>query len=945
MYNKPFYISTIKDKKKSNKLVDSVEAVNGRIFTPFGVVKPIVYYKNQYNSTFNKTWNFFFSKFLNNLKFEMNDGLTKILENIDSLTNREMNYELPIIGALSGSNNSDHVITFNVLEDFLNYSGQKYTILLDHEKIGLEGLTLSKILENIWFNIKNKILDQLIGETKTGSCNGFISEKNEQIEIPTNTSTSKSGSNEKIVDKIKRTKRKRSTDGSKVNFIHSDLKENDFYIAQADNLYKWSNIQSTLTNSRISNLSLSNINNHKHLSMNQGLKLVSSIFKVARKNNFNVKPIIILLPSSECLAPGQLGQFLDILSQIKETYKIPFIAIMGISSNVLYSQHIIGQTVLSKLKLVSVKLLDSKKVFFRSIINSLLCLDDFTSNVLLKGDFAALQDFNFKTSPGPDESCSNAIDHSEVSCFPFPLLSIACVRQIKDNFFQHNYSLTFSLKTIFIIFQLYLTNNSFDFFFQKINEINPDNFFSNEYVLNKLKLKYQIDKNKLLQVDVELKDTVMRELNQLKSNLDVINLGLCIINIIYSDFLNIFDLNERYNLIFEWLEVIEKNSMKELTKKISDLISAIKNVKLNASSVFLKVDHVTKLFTIRNGSPNKAKSKIFDEELVWNFNTFERNLFRLFTSSIDESNPSEYISDNVFHSLIHVNMNNDFKQLDYFLDEMLTPNFISNVIVEFEKGNHEGISDDFSLVYKIYNANKGNKINMFKLFASFCNEVINDFNKCSDIYTYYNKLEGVNHIRPGIDCLSDQYNNLFGRFIRVINTFQFIGLIYLPLKNIKSEQDNVFQTSFNNSKDIEKKDECSIKYLNHYFKLILGNTYAHKLYWGNNMPISDMRVCDSKHDNTPDCQIFNDEKTESPNSNKSTSLVKYKTRYKRKSVDESKIDSSDNKNFKKSKLEILKLRAAELNQRKIIEFKGIRAQKAINSVDKIKKLRRSISKK
>lgn len=943
MYNKPFYISTIKDKKKS-RTVDYIKAENNGILTPFGVVKPILYRENNYSSTFNKTWNFFFSKFLDSLKLEMNSGMTEIIENISSFID-VINYELPVIGAFSGSNNSDHIITFNILEEFLNCSGQKYTIFLDHEKIGLEGLTISKILENIWFSIKNKCLDLLIRETKTNSLHEFISERDTQTGIPTGANASKSGSSEKIVNKMKRTKRKCSTDRSKINCTQLDLKENDFHHAQADNLCKWLKIQSTLTNSQISKFYLSNNNNQKHVSIIQGLKLVSSIFKTGRKNNLNIKPIIILFPSSECLAPGQLGQFLEIISQIKETYKIPFITILGISSNILYSQQIIGQTVLSKLKLVSVKLLDSKKVFFRSVINSLLYLDDFTSNIFFKGDLAAIKDMIFKTSLGSDDSGSNSINHSDTECFPFPLLSAACIKQIKDIFFQHNYSLTFSLKTIFVIFQLYFSNNSYDFFFQKIKEINLEDLAMNEHVLDRLKVKYQIDKNKLSQINNELEEAALSELNQLKLNLDVINLGLCIINIIYSDFLNIFDLNERYNLIFEWLEVIEKNSMKELTKKISNLTFTMKNARLNAKPIFSKINDVTNIFMIRNGSLIRVRNQIFEKELVWNINTFEANLFRLFTPSFDDSKLSGYISDNVFHSLIHVHMNNDFGHLDYFLDEVLTPNFISNIINEFEKDNHD-ISDDFSLIYKIYNANKGNKINMFKLFTTFCNEVIDDFSKCSDTFTSINKVEEVNNVKLGVNFLPDQYNNLFGRFVRVINTFQFIGLIYLPLKNTKGEQENVFQTNIDDFKGNKSNDKYPTKYLDHYFKFILSNTYAHKLYWGNNMPIIDMRKCDNTHEDAPKCHTFNDEKIKPPNSNENTNPIEYKAKYKRKTLNYSNTDGSDNDgSFKKRRLEVLKLRAAELNQKKIIEFKGIRVQKTISSVDKLNKLRCSIGKK
>ncbi|KAH8584246.1 ATP cone domain [Cryptosporidium sp. chipmunk genotype I] len=950
MQHKPFDISVIKFRKESTrKLVNSIKTDKNDIFTPFGAIRPFTYCKNDVNLSLNKSWNFFFTKFLNNFRLEMNDGMIKILENINSLVDQDKNYELTVIGALSGSNNCDHVITFNLLKEFLNSSGQPYTIFLEHEKIGVEGLNISKLLETIWHNIKYKFLDLIIDENKTiESYKEYDCKNDSSNRITINLNDSKAVNDEKLADRVKKNKRKCNIEYSGVKETHLDLKQKIINShSKADGSYKRLSIQSISTSFESSKLPLSNCNSiQKSINMIKGLKFIGSMFKMRKKNNLNIKPIIILIPSSECLAPGQLGQLLEIISQIKETYKIAFTIILGISTNILYAQHIIGQTILNRLKFISVKLLDSKKAFFQSIINSLLYLDGFASNIMLKDDFVKFKDLKSENHLELNNLCSDAIIDSKSELFSFPIISSACIRQIKDNFFQYDYSITSSLKTIFIIFQLHFTNNNFDFFSQQISEINTQEF--SEHIIDKLKLKYQIDENKLTET-IKLREAAITEISQLRLNLNSTALGLCIINIILLDILNIFDINERYNLIIEWLEIIEKNRKEGLIKKISNLAHDIKTANkavLDTNLVFTKINNFTGIFLIRNNSLLKTGNQTFNNELPWNIENFEYNISKLFIPSFDKSKPTKHISDNIFHSFIYADTEAFSNQMDYFLEETLTPDFTSKIINELNQSGSENISDDFSTIYKIFSLNNGNKINLFKLFATFCKKTVGDFNKYCNVTVSKNKPEQINNGKLEINYLPDQYKDLFIRFIRVINTFQFIGLLHLPLKNTKFEQD-VFKINFDNASDIEKKHQSSNEFIDHYFRFTLGNIYAHKLYWGDNISISSMGTPNKLYYSESENYSFNDEKLKPPNSTKNIIEINSKTKNKRKLIcsNDSFDESIKNRNIKKNKLEILKLRAAESNQKKIIEFKGIKIQRAINSANKIKNLRRSMNEK
>ncbi|KAJ1611490.1 hypothetical protein OJ252_1521 [Cryptosporidium canis] len=930
MYDKPFYISTIQGGEK-NKFPDSTISDDRDTLTFLGNVRPNVFNNNDNSSTFNQAWNFFISKFLNGLKLEMSNGLNKILENIASLIYQDIDYELPIIEALSGSSNTDHFIIFNTLEEFLHSHGHKYTVFLDHEKIGLEGLTISKILDNVWLSIKNRFLNLPIEEINNVSSGELDFENDIPTRISKNTSTLSKRKDRKIIDRVDVVTEKCCGYKFKANSAPLEIESHEFYIQSSHRLL---NLKVELSHDKTPRPHLSKNNNtHRGLNITKGFKLLGSIFKAAKKYHLNFNPIIILFPSVECLAPGQLGQFLEIMSQLKETYKVPFVIILGISSNILYTQHVIGQSNWNKMKFVSVNLIDSKKVFFRSIINSLLCLDDFTSNFLLKGGFKALEDMDLQETLELNGS-SDDIENSEPDAFPFKILSTECIIQLKDHFFQYDCCLTFSLKTIFVMLQLYLKNNSLDIFFRTSTDINPENLVKNKYLFDQLKLKYQINKKKLPDLYDGLKEGALAELDELRSNINIINLGLCILNITFLELLNMFDLNERYNLIFEWVEAIEKNDMHQLKKKISNLALTIKNIKPN-TSIFSKMNNITEIFFIRNMKSFKEKSQILGMKFVWNINTFESNIHRLFASRFDSPTSPGYILDNIFHSFINARTNTIRKQLDYHLDEMLMPNFIQNTI-DCNINNEYSISDDFSLVYKIYCANKGSKINLFKLFATFCSKVIDNFNQNSAIPTDSRKHEEIDDKRL-LDFLPDPYNNLFCRFVRVINTFQLIGLLYLPQRNTKNEQENIFRMNSNRSKGHSMENEYSIKYADHHLKLLLNNIYAHKLYWGNSIEASEM-FCNTR-EVTPESHIFNIENIELSKSSTNTNITSNNKC--RNSAPCVKADNLNNiRKSKKTKLEILKLRAAELNQKKIATFKSVRAQRAVNSADKIRNLRR-----
>lgn len=945
MQDKPFDISVIEYRKENIKFSNSKKTDKSNIFTPFGAVRPFTYCKNDFNLSFNKSWNLFFSKFLNGFRLEMSDGMVKILESIDSLVDHDVNYELTVIGALSGSNNCDHLITFNVLEELLNSSGQPYTIFLDHEKIGIEGLNVSKLLETIWNSIKDKFLDLLIEENNFIDSQKGYDYENDSLAGKSTYLNKLKKNDEKLADRVKRNKRKCNIEHSGIKETHFDLNKKIVFSdsSKVESKNKWLPIQTIPFNFDSSKFSLSNGNsNQKYINIIKGLKFIGSIFKMRKKNNLNIKPIIILIPSSECLAPGQLGQLLEIISQIKETYKITFTIILGISTNILYAQRIVGQAIMNRLKFISVKLLDSKMAFFQSIINPLLHLDDFTSRIFLKGNFVKFKEL----IPGNNlelNDPSNAITDSESELFSFPLLSSACIRHIKDNFFQYDYSITSSLKTIFIIFQLHFTDNHFDFLFQRKEEISIQDL--SKQIIDQLKLKYQINEESFLS-GIKLREAAIVEISLLKLNLKSIALGLCIINTILSDMLNIFDINERYNLIIEWLEVLERNRRKELTKKIGNLtreIKGINNVALDKNIVFTKINNITEIFLTRNKSFYEIKNQAFIE-LPWNIKTFECNISKLFIHSFDESQLSEHISDNVFRIFIYSNIKTFSNQMDYFLEEILTPNFIPKIINELDQTcDNENIFDDFSAIYKIYTLNNGNKINLFKLFSTFCKQIMDSSNKYCNKSDSKNKLEKTNKVRLEINCLPDQYKDLFSRFIRVMNTLQFIGLLYLPQKNTKFEQD-VFQINFDLN-DSEEKHQSSKKYLDKYFRFTLGNLYAHKLFWGNNIPISCMITNDKVNIDDTKTYLSNDEKFKPPNLSDNINKINSKTKYNRKLISPDANDKSVNKNIKKNRLEVLKLRAAESNQRKIIEFKGIKIQRAINSANRIKNSRNSINEK
>ncbi|CUV06619.1 unnamed protein product [Cryptosporidium hominis] len=945
MKDKPFDISVIEYRKENIKFSNSKKTDKSNIFTPFGAVRPFTYCKNDFNLSFNKSWNLFFSKFLNGFRLEMSDGMVKILENIDSLVDHDINYELTVIGALSGSNNCDHLITFNVLEELLNSSGQPYTIFLDHEKIGMEGLNVSKLLETIWNSIKDKFLDLLIEENNFIDFQKGYDYENDSLAGKSTHLNKLKENDEKLADRVKRNKRKCNIEHSGIKENHLDLNKKIVisYSSKVASKNKCLPIQTIPVNFNSSKFSLSNGNsNQKYINIIKGLKFIGSIFKMRKKNNLNIKPIIILIPSSECLAPGQLGQLLEIISQIKETYKITFTIILGISTNILYAQRIIGQAIMNRLKFISVKLLDSKMAFFQSIINPLLHLDEFTSRIFLKGNFVKFKELipgnNFELNDP-----SNTITDSESELFSFPLLSSACIRHIKDNFFQYDYSITSSLKTIFIIFQLHFTDNHFDFLFQRKEEISIQDL--SKEIIDQLKLKYQINEESFLS-GIKLREAAIVEISLLKLNLKSITLGLCIINIILSDMLNIFDINERYNLIIEWLEILEKNRRKELTRKIGNLtreIKGINNFTLNTNTAFTKINNITEIFLTRNKSFYEIKNQAFIE-LPWNIKTFECNISKLLIHSFDGSQLSEHISDNVFRIFIYSNIKTFSNQMDYFLEEILTPNFIPKIINELDQTcDNENVFDDFSAIYKIYTLNNGNKINLFKLFSTFCKQIMDNSNKYCNISDSKNKLEKTNKVRLEINCPFDQYKDLFGRFIQVMNTFQFIGLLHLPQKNTKFEQD-VFQINFDLNY-FEEKHQSSKKYLDQYFRFILGNLYAHKLFWGNNVPISCMITNDKVNNDDSKTYLSNDEKFKPPNLNDNTNKINSKTKHNRKLISPDANGKSVNKSIKKNKLEVLKLRAAESNQRKIIEFKGIKIQRAINSANKIKNLRNSINEK
>ncbi|KAF7459367.1 Origin recognition complex (ORC) subunit 3 N-terminus family protein [Cryptosporidium felis] len=913
MCDKSFEILTIKPKRtKSIRSIATNELDRfDDIFTPFGTLKPITHSdKNEGSLTLKNVWDYFFGRFIQGFKAEMKDGMVKILEFINSTKNTAVSQELPLVAALSGSNSGDHVITLSILEEFLNISGVKYTIFLDHEKLGFEGLTPSRIIETIWLNIKQRFLGSIIQESSIGSTYKIINSTN-NFAVAVYQEASSSSNKENTENTVNRDvkKRKSHKSCSKKNCNPND--ENHLFLGEFNHSNKWLKNRSVSIDSEISNSSAysNSVSKQKGLNAARGLKLIGSLYKTRKKNEI-LRPIILIIPTCETFSPGQLGQLIEMLFQMRSSYNIPFIVVLGISSNLVFVQQILGQAILKNLDYLSIQLIDSKKCFYKTIINSLIYIDDMYG-LFSSSDGISNQGFRDL------EVNSEFLDDSNDTFLLFPVISVKSLKLIKENFFQHNFSLLSSLRNVFLLIQIYFTNNKFEFLYQPIKMTSFDKIKENKELREKIEAKYSVKRRRMFSKN-NYYDIFMKELINLKARIFSLSLAMSIINIILIDLFNFLDNNERLNIIIEWMEVIEKNNKPKLDDMIKNFAKNIINNEnvLTKNIIFDKIEGLFKGLLKKN---NRRLNFIysFAEMTAWNSETLERNILGLFRVHLSEN--MDKMSDNLLLPFVYTSFNQGYKSTECLLEEIIKPNYGFEIVREFGKLDEpKNALIDYSIIYNIYLAIKGHKINLFKLFVLFCNAKANII-KTQESETMKGRMPLITHNeKMDSNNLPSEYKYIFDKFITIINTFQLIGLINLPQKNIFRKENTGVK-------------ESQLTKVENYFESVLGNINAHKLYWGADSLIPSDRnglKCTREHTNDSQCELKKNDKVEDIDCKKESKNPNSTTK-----------DST--KHVSKNRLEAVRMRAAELNQKIIQKFKEKKLSKRFNSAIRLKELRYS----
>ncbi|KAH7650251.1 hypothetical protein FG379_002933 [Cryptosporidium bovis] len=943
MNEKSFEVFNIETILRS-KWVDyekNMNTSNDFIITPSGILRPLVIFNGLVHSkNFKLSWEYFFFKFISKIKEEMKNGLLEILSTINSSEESSGSNELPVVVALSGTNVTDHSILFGILDEFLSSSNGTTTITLDHEEIGIDGLNLSKIIDTIWNKIKKKYLGRhnniSNSKAKLGikyninnflKINSLFEGERTDISIPDENETLNTF---KQREKRSVTKRDNVNILTEYNNICSSnyLKSLDFY----DN-YRLFNKQSRsdlfdpLTNP------IFNIK-HKDLSdASKGFKILEDIYSKRTKSELKYGSIVLLLPGAECFSPGQLYRLLEVTCSLRESYKIPFVVILGVSTNIIYIQQIIDQITMKRLKVTTTRLLDSRKVFFKSILDQLIVgIDNIFPDVDFIGkkpDFSDLLD----TSSTNKNCISKGIQL-------IPFLPSATLRQIKDNFFQQDFCLSSTIRTIFLIFQDYFSNNELGVLTQKVGEISQNEISATSTEIETMDYNNSQIMN-IRRKRKNVKDTLKNELCDFKDTVLKIRLGVYFINIVFIE-LDLSNINERYNQLINLLELIERREISSIDRKLmlfQERIKGVDDFEKRMESIFIKINTIIGiLFTKQEYIERKSiPSELFD----WRIETFRRNLYTLLTYDT-ESNPDtlNYKNKLIFKPLTRLDHYNGLQ--DIYIDESVNPVYLFDTFKKLIQLNYEkNAFVDYVVIYQLLESFKGQSISLYDLSIQFFRAIYEiksestysgkiNIDMLRGKFNFINKLSGIS--------FSEKERYLIERYISVISTFQLIGIISIYRRIFKRSICVKNECSSIKNIDSLNCQQNSTNTFSGVFRHIFEDIYARKIHWGFLEAYIDNRVCALR--DKLDSDQSNIEKIDSERDDTMRNK-KYK-KIEVTSIDKIKKNRKGTDLMKGSKnksLETIKQRAAEINMEKINRFRGLIKQKTVNSASVIKELR------
>ncbi|KAH8739302.1 hypothetical protein FG386_000274 [Cryptosporidium ryanae] len=933
MEEKPFEVFNIETTLNSKWRVskENAEISNDFIFTPFGILRPLVLCNNHIlNQNFRLSWEYFFLRFTSKIKDEMRNGLFEILSTIKSSEDSTGSNELPVIGALSGTNITDHSIVFGILEDFLNNSNGISTITLEHEEIGIDGLNLSKIIDTIWIKIINKYVEKHNSgsdfRNKLGTkdyLNSLFDKKinSDFISDKKNTSSS-SKKRSKILTK-RNSNSNVLTDDNKFNFSNY-LKTLSFY-QEYESFQEPSKSDdfNSLFNS-IFSLKQKDIND-----ASRGFKILGDIYNNIIRKEQNYNPIVLLLPGAEYFPSCQLYQLLDVIYSLRETYRIPFVVILGISTNIAHIKRIIGQISMKRLKVITPRLLDSRTVFFKSILNQLIVEVEYI-----------VPDFNSINKNSNVNNLSNIFLNSssflkDIQLTPF--ISSVSLRQIKDNFFQQDLCLSSSIRTIFLIFQDYFSSEELTFLIQPIDKIIQDRLSVKSKVLND-----DSENVRIVRKSKKVQDIFKNELIDFRDTILKIRLGIYFINIIIIE-LDLNSINDRYNQLINWLELIECCKVFDIEKKIKlfeERIRGIVDFEKKLKPIFKKMNIIVEVLFSKHKFERKKNTS--SELFNWTMETFRKNLSKLFiyknSNSYDTLKYGNKFIFNLFDSLNHFN-----RSYDIYIDKLINPVYLFDTFEKLINLNYEqNTFIDYFAVYQLLKSIKDQNINLYDLLILFFNFItdnrarhIHSMKTNEEIlkenFTFVNKCTGFS--------FSKQERYLIERYMTILSTFQLIGIISIYKKmgkrsvHIKDESRNFEDIKYLNRKNNNNKSFFDV------FKYMFDDIYARKIHWSfletydSNKVFDKKDRLDSDQSNMEEIDLECDITTKNRKHSKSDIISIEK-------IDKvSKKDLNIKNSNNKRTLETVKRRAAEINLKQISKFRGIIKQKTVNSANIVKELR------
>ncbi|EEA06304.1 uncharacterized protein CMU_007950 [Cryptosporidium muris RN66] len=839
-------------------------------YTPFGVVRPA--YENNYITPCKNlkiSWDNFFFSFLENMKSHMKSGLLDILYNIESKAHDSCLFSgLQTIAVLAGTSVSDHTLTFSIIEDFLNSSEKTISIMIDQDKTCLENFTISSILDSIWAQIKYKYWDTLTeslnwNETNIyGTENTLINDfQNDRFDM----NCKKRVKADSIVETVKNSSRKCSK--KKLCALYLEDKKlcsdhTDYWDTESLNEHcSWlSSRQGLFSKIRDRKLTLT-------ASTSYGFKIIGNLYGNRRKKNLKILPITILLPRGECLAPGLLGQLLELLSYVRESYKIPFVATIGVTSSITFIQHVIGANIMPKLQLVAIQLLNSKKLFYNSILRPLVFglqgilpeIEDATheNRALYFDDSGYISTKTNSTEVSPIKG-SSFIEMSNKN-FAYPILCSSSLLYLKDSFFQNHYSLINALKMVYLVFQRFFSTSQYRFLFNILEErFGEESFqlFLKEKLNFLAKVQQKCSEKKRgqrLSTKVhdkhELKTEMLRQYRLGKIAFLKLKIGLRILDILYQNFMNILDTNDRFNYILNWLSLLESAEIVKIKAKINEFSIEIQrniNTSTTLCSETATLSHIKQLtetfnFFFELTFQKETKIQLLEQK----FRNIENILLELFLPE------KIYLFDNPLIETIST-VNFTAPPIDIQLENLMSPIYVKPLLQKLTNCSDDRQAnsnlDDNAIIYRLYEVTPGYKINLFYWFIAFCEQVMskNSYSKLdvkisdkpktnikSTNLEIKDKIWSISAITE-TEEIPIQYQLLLHRFIIAIGTICFLGLILIPNRsnvNNKSE--------FINSSDLDTLDTLDSlenKKLNNkltnIIKKLFGAIYAHKLQWG-----------------------------------------------------------------------------------------------------------------